>query len=299
MGRKLLPLCVVLAGAHPALAQEDSPEADKAETLWDDRYEDDEEEGPFISIGWGVDYSPEDEGSDQYEFGYELIPAVSVENLYGFSLSLAEISYDLYGFEDEETGVSFSLTPSIAFSEGRDDDIGSGNNQINNLDEIDEGVDIGGSIGIGYGPLNGDITITQEVADGHGGLQIIPSIGTDFAFLDDRLFVSPALSAAWADGQYMETFYGVNAAQAANTGLDEFDADAGFRNVSLELGSGYALTDSLVLNASVSYTRLVGDAADSPIVEGVGGENNQFAVSAGVTYTFDPVEAYESLASRW
>ena len=294
-GRQLLPIFIVLAGVHPVLAEEEAKPTESVEEIWDDE----EDEGPLVSIGWGVDYSPEDEGSDDYDFSYAVIPDVSIENLYGFSLSLSEISYDLFGFEDEETGLFFSLTPSIAFSEGRDDDIGSGNNQINNLDEIDEGVDIGGSIGIGYGPLIGEITITQEVADGHGGLQIIPSIGTEFAFLDDRLFLSPSLSAAWADSQYMETFYGVNAAQAADTGLDEFDADAGFRNVSLELGSGYALTESLALVGSVAYTRLVGDAADSPITEGVGGENNQFAIFAGVTYSFDPVDAYETLTSRW
>jgi outer membrane scaffolding protein for murein synthesis (MipA/OmpV family) len=83
----------------------------------------------------------------------------------------------------------------------------------------------------------------------------------------------------------MSSYFGIDAADAARSGLDQFGADEGFKDV----GFGGALTYRLFERWSVSglaiYTRLIDDAADSPVVDDVGNEN-QFFAGALINYRF-------------
>ncbi|MGF1463829.1 MAG: MipA/OmpV family protein, partial [Maricaulaceae bacterium] len=63
---------------------------------------------------------------------------------------------------------------------------------------------------------------------------------------------------------------------AAASGLDVFDAGAGFRDVGLSSVLSYQLSKRWSLNSVVSYSRLIGDAADSPIVTEEGSPNQVF-----------------------
>ncbi|HSA82816.1 MAG TPA: MipA/OmpV family protein, partial [Geminicoccaceae bacterium] len=83
---------------------------------------------------------------------------------------------------------------------------------------------------------------------------------------------------------YMSSYFGIDAADAARSGLDQFNADEGFKDVSV----GGALTyryDRLSVSLLANYARLIGDAADSPVVDDAGDEN-QFFGGALVNYTF-------------
>ena len=53
----------------------------------------------------------------------------------------------------------------------------------------------------------------------------------------------------------------------------------------LEFGAEYAWSDRITLYGDAGYRRLVGDAADSPIVKRAGSEN-QFTAGLGLTYRF-------------
>ena len=81
----------------------------------------------------------------------------------------------------------------------------------------------------------------------------------------------------------MSNYFGINAANAASSGLDQFDADAGFKDASLELSATWRLSDRWSLTGLGVYKRLLGDASDSPITDDVGNEN-QFL--AGVLVNF-------------
>ncbi len=60
---------------------------------------------------------------------------------------------------------------------------------------------------------------------------------------------------------------------SAQRGLATFEADAGFRDVRLTLGALVPLTEHWLVGVRVMLMRLVGDAADSPIVDGSGSAN--------------------------
>ena len=66
-------------------------------------------------------------------------------------------------------------------------------------------------------------------------------------------------------------------------GLAAFDADAGFKDVFAQIGFKADLDENWSARASVRYSHLLGDAADSPVIE----TENQFTGLLGLSYRFD------------
>jgi outer membrane protein len=98
----------------------------------------------------------------------------------------------------------------------------------------------------------------------------------------ERLTLSAGPGMTWASGPYMRTFFGVDAAQSAASGLPQFQATSGLDAVHFSLGADYRLTTAWNLRAHASLARLRGDAADSPITETR--SQNSYALFA--TYRF-------------
>ena len=89
----------------------------------------------------------------------------------------------------------------------------------------------------------------------------------------------------------MESFFGVSSKQSANSGLKRYDADAGIKDIKLGLSTGYKITNRWRVGGMVEYKRMVGDAADSPIVE----DKNQFVAGIGISYHFGSKVAPEEI----
>ena len=102
--------------------------------------------------------------------------------------------------------------------------------------------------------------------------------------VSERLRLTARLGTTYASDDYMATFFGVSAAQAANSvaGLNAFDADGGIKDVYMNVGTTYNVTENFELRASLGYQRLLGDAADSPITM----DADQFSGSLGAAYRF-------------
>ena len=103
--------------------------------------------------------------------------------------------------------------------------------------------------------------------------------------VSERIEFIGRVGATYASGDYMDTYFGVTGAQAASSaaGLPAFDASSGFKDVHIELGAKVGLTHSLTLMLGGRYGRLVGDAADSPVIETA----DQLSGSVGLTYLFN------------
>ena len=87
---------------------------------------------------------------------------------------------------------------------------------------------------------------------------------------------------SYADGAYMESFFGVTAAQSAASTLPTFDAGSGIKDVYINLTGDFRLDDRWTFKLGGRYARLIGDAADSPIVE----SRDQFQAVIGLSYKF-------------
>jgi len=81
------------------------------------------------------------------------------------------------------------------------------------------------------------------------------------------LTLTPALSVRYGDSKCMAAWFGVSPAQSQPSGLPAFDASSGLTSSRALLGARYQLNARVSLNLFTGVVFLLGDAADSPIVE--------------------------------
>jgi outer membrane scaffolding protein for murein synthesis (MipA/OmpV family) len=94
-----------------------------------------------------------------------------------------------------------------------------------------------------------------------------------------------------ADARYMQSYYGVSAQTASATGRTAFDAGAGLSGARLGVGFTAALTSRWIAFGGVGVTRLLGDAAASPLTQ----RQTAYSASLGIAYRWGA--KYEGLTS--
>ncbi|WP_437341794.1 MipA/OmpV family protein [Cupriavidus basilensis] len=92
--------------------------------------------------------------------------------------------------------------------------------------------------------------------------------------------VSPSLH--FGSRKYTQTFYGVTDAQAANSQFRTYTTKAGFDRASVAVSWEYEISPSWSVNSTVAVTRLLGDGANSPIVQ----SKQSFVGLAALKYRF-------------
>ena len=99
-----------------------------------------------------------------------------------------------------------------------------------------------------------------------------------------RLSGGPRLSFATAD--YFDTYYGIDATESAASGLAVYDPGSGFKSYGAGGAITWKTTDRITTSLFGEYSRLVGPAADSSLVQQRGSEN-QFLFGISAPYRFD------------
>jgi MipA family protein len=113
-------------------------------------------------------------------------------------------------------------------------------------------------------PVTLDAKIHRRLGAGQGGLA---ELGTSYGWLvSSRLGLLVGASLTWMDDAYAKTFFGVSSVQAARSGLSVYQAGAGLRDVAATLGYQVDLGGPWGLLGRVRVSRLVSDAAASPVV---------------------------------
>jgi outer membrane protein len=82
----------------------------------------------------------------------------------------------------------------------------------------------------------------------------------------DRFALGVEAGAVLANADHQQTFFGVTAAQSATSGHAAFAPGGGLQSAGVGLTARYGLSPSTALIGGVRYDRLLGDAADSPLV---------------------------------
>jgi MipA family protein len=80
-----------------------------------------------------------------------------------------------------------------------------------------------------------------------------------------RLTLTIGPEVTWINDQYAKTFFGIDAAQSRIAGVAPYQVKSGIDSVSGSAGALYMLTDHWSLGTHVTYGKLRGDAADSPV----------------------------------
>ncbi|AFT70830.1 MltA-interacting MipA family protein [Alloalcanivorax dieselolei B5] len=140
------------------------------------------------------------------------------------------------------------------------------NSILEGLEEIDAGIDGGLALNVGRGPWKAQLAVYQDLSDSHDGLQIDLEAGRTFT-LNPRLQLELEANATWADADFTDTYFGITPDQALRTGLPAYEAEAGMQSAGLDLGLNYSPGRHWLVRAQVGVARLLGDAADSPLVE--------------------------------
>ncbi len=210
-------------------------------------------------------------GSDHYEGSYA--PRLKIVWRDRLFLNDRQLGANVY-----KSG-SLSFGPFIRYTGGRSDN----NEGLEGLGRIDRTLTAGGFLNYNFGVLRFKSEVQKDILDEQQGTLAILRLGTRVPW--SRPVVTVYASTTWASNEYMNSFFGVNAVQAVRTGLPAFDPDAGIRDVALSVSTGYRIRENWSLGGHVEYRRLLGDAADSPLVD-LQGSANQFVIGMGLNYTF-------------
>jgi outer membrane scaffolding protein for murein synthesis (MipA/OmpV family) len=135
----------------------------------------------------------------------------------------------------------------------------------------------------------GPLAVSAEVAgdilgEGHDGFTA--TVSTSYAVrATDRLSLTLTPSLTWASRNYMQSYFGVSGSQAARSGRRAHEAAAGLKDVTLTLAGAYRLTESWRVSGLLGYGRLLGGAADSPLVKEDGTADQLFG-GLGLAHAF-------------
>jgi outer membrane protein len=105
--------------------------------------------------------------------------------------------------------------------------------------------------------------------------------------LGPTVFLSAGPRLSVTDGIYNQAYFGVNAAQSANTGYAQYYPGAGLRSVGAAASGVWRITSNLTFVIFGSYSYLADAAANSPIVTGPGASRNQFVGGSAISWRFE------------
>jgi len=229
--------------------------------------------GDRWQVGGLVFVSPKFEGGRSYQVtGFPFVAPVGLgDNGIVQFKGADDVRFRVFQFSGFEFG------PVAGYRFGRDEDDAV---RLDGLGDIDGGLVLGGFAAYRTGPLAFSVSYHhQATGDDTGGLV---RFAAEYGFKPSAGFkLTASLGANYATEDYMTSFFGVNAAQAVN--LPIYSPDAGFKDVYVGATASIDLTDRWTLLLMGRYSRLVGDAADSPIVE----TENQFYGGAALSYKFN------------
>lgn len=246
-----------------------------------------------ITVGAGVAFVPSYEGSNNYV----LIPAGAVRGrVSGFNFASRGTVLSVDAIRDRSAnGLDIQLGPVINVNFNRVGRIVDP--QVRLLGSRRLAFEAGGYFGIAktgvftsrYDTLGASVTVLADTTGVHQSYTITPTIdyGTP---LSARAYLGVSLSGTWAGSGYARTYFGVDPAGAARSGLPQFtNPRGGFKNYTVGALGSYMLRGDLRRGLGLyfvgAYSRLHGDFARSPVVS-VAGSRNQFFGAVGLGYTF-------------
>lgn len=238
------PACLAL-GALPAQAETGVPVPPHIENFF------------ILGVGFGPQYL----GSDDTITA--AAPAARFDLAQGRSATLIANLLTL----DLAADTNWQIGPAAILRLGRGD---VDNQQVAALPDIDMALDVG--LSLGYEWRGSDLRDRWKITSGvlidttgdftaqtaWGGVQRWQPVGQYGA-------LGLSLGATWGSGDYMDTYFSVDPGGSGASGLPIFDAQSGARDLRVAAVYVQPISPKWAIGAGVLYSRLLGDAQDSPI----------------------------------
>ena len=251
--------CVLMIGADSARAQQS------------------EENGNGLSwlVGIGPSFRPDYEGSEDYEPLIAGMAQLNWDDGKYVHLRSAEGSGAAPRMEANlvpDSPVIFG--PLIQYRLKRGD---VDNSQVDNLSSVGGALEMGVFLGIKEGDWTIRSSTATDVSSRHHGTLVSLALKWSRAFTE-HLSLGAELQSTWASNAYMGSYFSVGLVNSIRSDLDEYDADAGFKDVGGSLFAMWGMEDweHLRIAGKFSYFRLIGDAEDSPVVDDAGSPDQLF-----------------------
>lgn len=222
-------------------------------------------QGTTLTLGGGVGVAPRYSGSDENRVSTALVLDYSMRNGFfvsstrglGYGNSLGNLDYS--AALSYRTGRKDHNVDSDTMSDGSDHLRGMGNVKGSAL----------GVVGLGYkltnwlsAQLQAEVPFSQRDNGAALHFGIVSPL-----YHSPKNSVTLGLTSSWGTNDYMQTYYGVSAAQSAASGFTQYHAGSGIYACSLNLDWTHNFTERWSVVADASYTQLAGDARNSPIVQ--------------------------------
>jgi len=186
---------------------------------------------------------------------------------------------NLVKFGDAKAGGAFKIGPiaNWRFQRNEDDD-----DDLKGLGDVKGGVDVGAFVQYAVGPFDLNLVGKRNVSQSNLGGTV--EFGANYRFAPiGSLRASIGPTATWADSDYMKSYFGVAADKVAASRLSAYAPSSGMKDVGFGASLAYPLGANWTVGGFAGYKRLLGDAADSPLVK-ERGQANQFSLGWSVSY---------------
>lgn len=231
--------------------------------------------GPDWQVGGFVFVAPKYEGSKDYEVGGApfIAPAGTGDGGWVQFRGPDDLRFRAFEFNGFEAG------PLVGWRFDRED---TDARRLRGLGDVDGGLVLGGYAAFDTGLFKPFLSYHHGVTGDDTGALL--RFGAEAKANMGFAAMTVSAGASYADDDFMDAYFSVTPGQstASAAGLGVYDADAGVKDVFLGISGDVPLNDVWTLKVSGKYSRLVGDAADSPIVE----SENQFFGGLGLSYRF-------------
>ncbi len=254
-----------------------------------------------FSAGIGARVAPDYAGSDEYDF--LALPVIN----FVWTPELAEqtyiedrqfeaglLSFQISSFEGLEAEFAryisgdYALTMAAGLGvAGRDQD---DNDALEGLGDIDTHVT--GELSFRYAPVSpreslffsSELEFSGDLSGETDGQEISFEVLANH-MVSRSLVISHGPKVVWTDDDYAQEWFGITDAQAASSVYAAYAPDGGINQAGYEINARYRVMDKISFITIGAYDRLLGDAADSPLVDDAGSPD-QFQLISGLSYSF-------------
>lgn len=249
------------------------------------------------TLGAGAIYSPDYTGSDDYEVNAAPILSAkwngNKDTQDGFSAGLfsaeastlngIQLETLRYQIQNHRISGSIGVTPEF----GRDSD---DNTALRGMGDID--LHASGNLTLSYGPaspqsanfITAEASLARDLTGETDSTLLSAEIKANHA-IGEKLVISHGPHITWANEDHMQSYFGVTSRQAARSGHAEYAAESGLHDAGYSATAMYSVTKNISLIGSVDYSNLGSEAADSPLVDR-NGDDQQFQILSGIAYNF-------------
>lgn len=227
-----------------------------------------------LRLGAGIGTTPDYDGSDEYRL--RVVPLVDLRYKDIVALQGNKLRVNFIRHKNLKSGPLLSLK--LGRKEKR-------NPILAGLGDIGNTVLAGAFVEGRLGGMFASAEFRQALGAGQGATARFVLAQGLYRSDDKKATLIVGVRADWNSARANQTNFGITPEQSITSGLPSFAPGGGFSRIEIDLLGRYQLTESWRIDWIAGYGRLMGDAADSPLVA-THGTADQFIIGVGGRYFF-------------